>query len=104
MARKSELAETQRRMKEIKARLKEISMNARKANDPVTRPLTLELRLAQTKIAFIRAERRQSKFLFRQAQLKLDLACADAADATAAAGPTTEPLAFLKEMVPISPA
>ena len=94
MARKSELAEVQRRIKEIEARLADIAAGARKANDPVTRPLRLELHLAQTKVAFMRAERRQSKFLFRQAQLKLDLARVEAADATTAAGPTSEPLPF----------
>jgi len=103
MARKSELAETQRRIKEIEARLTDIAANARKANDPVTRSLRLELRLAQTKVAFIRAERRQSKFLFRQAQMKLDLACAEAADATAAAGPVSEPLPFPGETMPVAP-
>ena len=100
MARKSELAEVQRRKKEIEARLKEISANARKANDPVIRPLRLELRLAEAKIAFIRAERRQSKFLFGQAQLKLDLARTEAASATAAAEPGSQPLPFPGDSVP----
>lgn len=94
MGRKSEFAEVKRRAREIEAQLAEIAANSRKANDPLTRPLRLELRLAQTKIAFMRADRRQSKFLFRQAQYKLDLARADAAEATAAAGPNSEPLPF----------
>lgn len=87
MAKKSELAELRRRIQEIKSQLAGTAADARKANDPLTRPLRLELRLAETKLAFLRAERRQSKFLMRQAQMKLDLARAEAADATAAAGP-----------------
>jgi hypothetical protein len=74
MARKSELADLIRRIKEIEERLRNIAAGCRQANNPTTRPLRLELRVAIAKRDLIRAERRQSKHLLKQAQLKLDLA------------------------------
>ena len=83
MARKSDLAELTRRIKEIETRLREITSGARQANDPVTRPLRLELRVAIAKRDLIRAERRQSKHLLKQAQLNLQLAEREQSDAAA---------------------
>jgi len=83
MARKSELAELIRRIKEIEERLRNIASGARQANDPVTRPLRLELRVAVAKRDLIRALRRQSKHLLKQAQPRLDLARQDQAQAQA---------------------
>jgi hypothetical protein len=96
MGRKSELADLVRRIQEINERLHSIGANSRQANDPVVRPLRLELRVATAKRDLIRAERRQSKHLLKQAQLKFDLAQQEQQQARtlfpleerAAAGPT----------------
>ena len=83
MARRtSELAELTRRIKEIKDQMRERATNRRKVDAPVETPLRLELRVAEAKLALLRATRRQSTHLLRQAQLKLQLAEHDQAEAS----------------------
>lgn len=95
--RHSEQAELARRIKEIKAQMRARANNRRKVDAPVETPLRLELRVAEAKLALLRAERRQSKHLLKDAQLKLQLA----EQAQAAAGAERLPFPGESEAHPI---
>ena len=79
MARKkSELAEMNQRIADLQGRLKQISQDSRKANDPVVKPLRLELNLLLAKRALARADKKFSKHRLHKAQLHLGLSAEDA--------------------------
>lgn len=109
MAKKSELADLTRRIREMESRLgamraarKDIDKRARRADEPVEKPLVLELKVARARRDLMRAESRWSHDFRKRAQLKLALESAEKeqAEALPAAGPQSEPLPFPGESEP----